>query len=120
MLPRRCRQRRISPPLTPSSGTSRSPIGCSSSSTRPQATSLSEQDFDSLLTGFTRFTIFELGDDARSPVVYVEGQAGGIYMERSVDVQRCNVAYNHLTAAALSPPASVKLIAAALRDLPAD
>ncbi|MGH3736161.1 MAG: helix-turn-helix domain-containing protein [Micromonosporaceae bacterium] len=66
------------------------------------------------------FTIFEFDDEVRSPVAYVEGQGGGLYLERSVDLQRCNVSYNHLTAVALSPPQSAKLIAAVLRDLRSD
>ncbi|MGH3655667.1 MAG: helix-turn-helix domain-containing protein [Micromonosporaceae bacterium] len=66
---------------------------------------------------FGAFTIFDFDDEIRSPVVYVEGQAGGLYLERAVDLQRCNVAYSHLTAAALSPPESAKLITAAIREL---
>ncbi|MGH3647187.1 MAG: helix-turn-helix domain-containing protein [Micromonosporaceae bacterium] len=66
---------------------------------------------------FGAFTVFDFDDEIRSSVVYVECQAGGLYLERSVDLQRCNVAYNHLTAAALSPPRSAKLIEAARRDM---
>ncbi|MQA24569.1 MAG: helix-turn-helix domain-containing protein [Micromonosporaceae bacterium] len=66
------------------------------------------------------FTIFEFNEDIRSPVAYVEGQGGGLYLEKAPDLQRCNVSYNHLTAAALSPPQSAKLIAAVLRDMKAD
>ncbi|WFE29441.1 helix-turn-helix transcriptional regulator [Solwaraspora sp. WMMD791] len=61
------------------------------------------------------FTIFDFEEDIHSPVVYVEGQAGGLYLERDADLRRCNLAYNHITAAALSPPESAKLITALTR-----
>jgi hypothetical protein len=61
------------------------------------------------------FTIFDFPDGVHSPVVYVEGPAGNLYMEREDDVRRCNLAYNHMTAAALSPPESAKLIASIAR-----
>lgn len=63
------------------------------------------------------FTLFDFEEDVHSPVVYVEGQAGGLYLERESDLRRCNLAYKHLTAAALSPPESIKLIAAVARTL---
>lgn len=56
------------------------------------------------------FTIFEFDEDRHSPVVYVEGQAGSLYLERSSDLSRCSLAYDHLTAAALSPPDSVAMV----------
>ena len=58
------------------------------------------------------FTIFEFDEDRHSPVVYVEGQAGSLYLERSDDLSRCSLAYDHMTAAALSPPESLRLIEA--------
>ncbi len=67
--------------------------------------------------GLGAFTLFDFEDDIHSPVVYVEGQAGSLYLERESDLRRCNLAYNHLTAAALSPPESIKLIAAVARTL---
>lgn len=56
------------------------------------------------------FTIFEFDEHRHSPVVYVEGQAGSLYLEGSPDLSRCSLAYDHLTAAALSPPDSVELV----------
>jgi transcriptional regulator with XRE-family HTH domain len=63
------------------------------------------------------YTMFEFPDDVHSPVVYVEGQAGGLYLERDADLRRCTLTYNHMTAAALSPPESAKLIAALARTI---
>lgn len=63
------------------------------------------------------FTIFEFDEDVHSPVVYVEGQAGSLYLERASDLARCNLAYNHMTAAALSPAQSARLIAAVANTL---
>jgi transcriptional regulator with XRE-family HTH domain len=63
------------------------------------------------------FTIFEFDDDVHSPVVYVEGQAGSLYLERAADLVRCNLAYNHMTAAALSPAESAKLINSVAKTL---
>lgn len=65
------------------------------------------------------FTIFEFEEERHSPVVYVEGQAGHLYLEKPEDIARCNVAYNHMTAAALSRPESAKLIAAVARQMAA-
>jgi hypothetical protein len=56
------------------------------------------------------FTIFGFPEKVHSPVVYVEGPAGNLYMERDDDLRRCNAAYTHMTAAALSPPESRKLM----------
>jgi transcriptional regulator with XRE-family HTH domain len=61
-------------------------------------------------------TIFEFDERMHSPVVYVEGQAGNLYMEKAEDLRRCTVVYNHLTAAALSKQESVKLITAVARQ----
>jgi hypothetical protein len=57
------------------------------------------------------FTIFEFDENLHSPVVYVEGQAGNLYLEKSEDLARGNLTYNRLTAAALSPDDSAELIA---------
>ncbi|NJC71247.1 helix-turn-helix domain-containing protein [Planosporangium thailandense] len=57
-------------------------------------------------------TIFEFDERMHSPVAYVEGQGGNLYMEKAEDLRRCAVAYNHITATALSKQESVKLIMA--------
>lgn len=54
------------------------------------------------------YTLFEFEPGVRTPVVYVESQAGNIYMERESDLHRCSVAFDHMRAAALSPLESVK------------
>lgn len=56
-------------------------------------------------------TIFEYEERMHTPVVYVEGQAGNLYLEKEADLRRCNVAYNHMAAAALSKQESARLIA---------
>ncbi|WP_280439883.1 helix-turn-helix domain-containing protein [Nocardia cyriacigeorgica] len=57
------------------------------------------------------FTIFEFAENTHSPVVYVEGPAGNLYMEREADLQRSSVVFAHMIAAALSQTESRKLIA---------
>jgi transcriptional regulator with XRE-family HTH domain len=61
-------------------------------------------------------TIFDFDERMHSPVAYVEGQAGNLYMEKAEDLRRCSVAYNHMTAAALSKQESIKLITAVARE----
>ncbi|WP_328366566.1 helix-turn-helix transcriptional regulator [Micromonospora zamorensis] len=55
-------------------------------------------------------TIFEFNERLHSPVVYVECQAGNLYLEKGDDLDRCNLAYNHMTASALSKQESARLI----------
>ncbi|MET8278473.1 helix-turn-helix transcriptional regulator [Micromonospora sp. NPDC005174] len=57
-------------------------------------------------------TIFDFDDRLHSPVVYVECQAGNLYLEKADDLDRCNLAYNHMTASALSKQESARLIEA--------
>jgi hypothetical protein len=56
-------------------------------------------------------TIFEFPERLHSPVPYVEGQAGNLYLEKSPDLSRATLTFNRLTAAALSPADSAELIA---------
>lgn len=65
------------------------------------------------------FTIFDFDEEQHSPVVYVEGQAGNLYLERSSDLDRCNLAYSYLTASALSPSETTGLISAIIREMAA-
>ncbi|GGN93950.1 transcriptional regulator [Actinoplanes lobatus] len=62
-------------------------------------------------------TVFEFQDDLHTPVVYMESQAGNLYLEREDDLARSNLAMNHITAAALSKQQSRELITAAARQL---
>ncbi|PZS35542.1 MAG: XRE family transcriptional regulator [Pseudonocardiales bacterium] len=58
------------------------------------------------------FTIFDFAEKMHAPVVYVEGQAGNLYLKKEVDLRRCSLAYSHIAAAALSKQESATLIAA--------
>jgi transcriptional regulator with XRE-family HTH domain len=62
-------------------------------------------------------TLFEFPDELHSPVAYIESHAGNVYLEDKADLERCNVRYEHITAAALNPPASVKLIKEVVKEL---
>ena len=59
------------------------------------------------------FVICEFEENVHSPVVYVESQAGSLYLEKEEEVRRCSLVYNQLTVAALSRPKSRELIEAA-------
>jgi transcriptional regulator with XRE-family HTH domain len=61
-------------------------------------------------------TIFEFEERLHTPVVYVEGQAGNVYLEKERDLRRCYAAYEHITASALSKQDSAQLIAAVARE----
>jgi hypothetical protein len=65
---------------------------------------------------FGAFTIFEFDEALHSPVPYIEGQAGNLYLEKATDLVRVNLTYNRLTAAALSPGDSAELIEHLIRD----
>lgn len=62
------------------------------------------------------FTIFEFDESMHTPVVYVEGQAGNLYLKKESDLRRCIRSYNDMTAAALSKQESAKLIAVVARQ----
>lgn len=61
-------------------------------------------------------TIFEFDERLHSPVVYVECQAGNLYLEKEDDLHRCNLAYNHMTASALSKQESARLVEVVARQ----
>lgn len=50
-------------------------------------------------------------------VVYLEGQAGSIYLEKAAEAERFSQMFNHLIAKALSPDDSVRLIREAAASL---
>lgn len=62
-------------------------------------------------------TVLEFDEDFHSPICYVESQAGSMFLEKEADLRRSNVAFNHMSAAALSPAETVKLIRAAVKEL---
>jgi transcriptional regulator with XRE-family HTH domain len=51
------------------------------------------------------------------PVVYVEGQAGNLYMEKDDDLRRCQQTMNHILAAAPGPDQSLALIRQIAKDI---
>lgn len=55
-------------------------------------------------------TIFDFDPDLHSPIVYVETQMGALYAERSGEIESANVKYSHITASALSPERTKRLI----------
>lgn len=65
---------------------------------------------------FGAFEIFEF-EELHSPIAYVEGQAGILYLEKAEDLTRCNLAWTDLVASALSPQDSVRMIAGIAREL---
>lgn len=65
------------------------------------------------------FVIFEFPDDLHSPVLYVESQAGNLYIEKNDDLTRCKLAFDHLTAAAPSSQDSLDLLRSIARDFAA-
>lgn len=66
---------------------------------------------------FGAFEIFEFDEELHSPIVYVEGQAGSNYLEKADDLRRCSLSFDDLTASALSPRDSVRMIAGIAREL---
>lgn len=63
------------------------------------------------------FILFGFDEDIHSPVVYIEGQAGNLYLEKEADLKRCGAAYEQLSAAALSTKESVKLVGSLIEKM---
>ncbi len=63
------------------------------------------------------FVILQYADAGISDVVYIESQAGDLFLESDTDVTRFGAIFEHLRALALPPDESVALITAATRDL---
>ncbi|HEX6523928.1 MAG TPA: helix-turn-helix transcriptional regulator [Streptosporangiaceae bacterium] len=51
------------------------------------------------------------------PVVYIEAQAGNLYMEKDDDLRRCQQTMNHILAAAPGPEHSLALIRQAAKEM---
>jgi transcriptional regulator with XRE-family HTH domain len=62
------------------------------------------------------FDIFQFETGTR-PVVYVEGQAGNLYLEKDDDLRRCQQAMNHVLAAAPGAERSLALIRQVAREM---
>jgi transcriptional regulator with XRE-family HTH domain len=63
------------------------------------------------------FVIVQFDEPSASDVVYIETQAGDLFLEGETDVARFTTIYEHLRALALPPEASVSLIRSLARDL---
>jgi transcriptional regulator with XRE-family HTH domain len=63
------------------------------------------------------FVILRFGEPTTSDVVYIESQAGDLFLESETDLGRFNAIFEHLRALALPPDASVSLIQAIAREL---
>jgi transcriptional regulator with XRE-family HTH domain len=63
------------------------------------------------------FAILQFADAGAGDVVYIESQAGDLFLESDTDLARFTAIFEHLRALALPPDESVALIHAAARDL---
>jgi transcriptional regulator with XRE-family HTH domain len=63
------------------------------------------------------FSVLEFPERTDMDVVYVESVAGVAFLEKEKDVRQCTEAFERLRAAALSPGASVDLVARLTREL---
>jgi transcriptional regulator with XRE-family HTH domain len=62
------------------------------------------------------FAIFQFETGTR-PVVYVEGQAGNLYLEKDDDLRHCQQTMNHILATAPDPERSLALIRQVAREM---
>jgi transcriptional regulator with XRE-family HTH domain len=60
--------------------------------------------------------VFQFETSAR-PVVYVEGQAGNLYLEKDDDLRRCQQTMNHILADAPGPDRSLALIRQVAKEM---
>jgi transcriptional regulator with XRE-family HTH domain len=63
------------------------------------------------------FVILQFADAGASDVVYIETQAGDLFLESDTDLSRFRAIFEHLRALALPPDESVTLMTGAARDL---
>jgi len=63
------------------------------------------------------FVVLQFADAPASDVVYIETQAGDLFLESDTDVARFGAIFEHLRALALPPEASDALITSVARDL---
>ncbi|WP_255950145.1 helix-turn-helix domain-containing protein [Streptomyces odontomachi] len=63
-----------------------------------------------------QYAILEFPDAADSSVVYIEGVTSDLYLEKSGDVQKYSVMYEHLRAQALNPEQSREFISGIAKD----
>jgi hypothetical protein len=65
------------------------------------------------------FVLLQFGDTTANDVVYIESQAGDLFLESETDLNRFKAIFEHLRALALPPETSVSLITQIARDLSA-
>jgi transcriptional regulator with XRE-family HTH domain len=65
------------------------------------------------------FVILQFGEAAASDVVYIESQAGDLFLESETDLSRFSAIFEHLRALALPPEASVSLISRIVQEMKA-
>lgn len=56
------------------------------------------------------FTIIEFPEQADPDVVYVDGTAGNLYLEKPRDLRRHNSIFNHLLSVAATPQESASML----------
>lgn len=66
-----------------------------------------------------QFSLLQFEPD-EPPVVYVDGQAGNLYLEKVRDLRRCQQAMNHLMSVASDPNASVRIMRGIAKELTRD
>ena len=63
------------------------------------------------------FTILGFPDANDPDVVYVEGLAGDLYMEKMTEIRRYRFVQDHLRVTALSPERSLELISTIVKEI---
>lgn len=58
-----------------------------------------------------QFLILDFDDPLDTDLVYIDSQAGEIFLESDTDIERFRDSFDHLVAVAMSPDDSVELIA---------
>jgi hypothetical protein len=65
----------------------------------------------------TAFTVYRFPEESGDPsVVYTNHQTGGLYIEKTDEVRRFTLIFDHQRAAALSPDDSIALLASAAKE----
>jgi transcriptional regulator with XRE-family HTH domain len=62
------------------------------------------------------FVVMNFAEALGPEIVYIDSQAGDLFLEEETDISRYNLVFTHLRAVALSPSASVSLLAATARE----
>lgn len=63
------------------------------------------------------FVVMNFAEAIGPDIVYIDSQAGDLFLEEETDIARYNLVFTHLRAGALSPSASTSLIATVAKDL---